>query len=491
MQLSPQNLDPKTWSGGVLVLGRVAGAAPSALELALDEVLGKALSTAAERLLFKGKPRQVLAVDTHGRLPAARVLLIGLGDAAPSAAALRDLGSIAVNDALAQRHRSVGFVLPTGDAAAQAFQIAAGAQLGAYRWDTYKTKDPDAPAPQLERFDLLTDADVSGAVEKAGALAQAVSLSRTLVNEPPNECNPSRLAALAQALGAEYGFQVTILEREALEKRSMGGILAVGRGSVESPRLIHLAYTPAGAGASKAPLVFVGKGLTFDSGGLSIKPAKSMEDMYIDMAGAAAVLGLMRAVGQLKPNVPVHAIVGAAENMPDGAAYRPSDILRMANGKTVEVLNTDAEGRLVLADCLHYGTELKPAALVDLATLTGACMVGLGPNYSGLFTAHDDLAADLQRAAEAAGELIWRLPLDKKLGDSIKSQRGDIKNLGGPYGGAITGALFLQHFVGDTRWAHLDIAGPALADKDDGHIRAGGTGHGVLTLWSLVEAASA
>ena len=490
MQLSPLSLDPLTWAGGVLVVGRSAGAAPSSLELALDEKLGKAISTAAERLLFKGKTRQTLGVDTHGRLPAARILIVGLGEGTPGPAALRDVAAAVISDALAQRHRTIGFALPAGDASMLAFHLSAGALLGAYRWDAYKTKDPESPAPQIERFDLLTEASVSAAVNKGASLANAVSLARTLVNEPPNECNPRRLAALAQELGRQLGLQVTILEREDLEKRQMGGILAVAQGSAEPPRLIHLAYTPKGAGAGKKPLVFVGKGLTFDSGGLSIKPAKSMEDMYIDMAGGAAVLGLMRAVGELQPDVPVHGIIGAAENMPDGAAYRPSDILRMANGKTVEVLNTDAEGRLVLADCLHYATELNPGTLVDLATLTGACMVGLGPNYSGLFTAHDDLAAELEKAAETAGEFIWRLPLDKKLGDSIKSQRGDLKNLGGPYGGAITGALFLQHFVGETRWAHLDIAGPALADKDDGYIRSGGTGHGVLTLWSLVEAAS-
>jgi leucyl aminopeptidase len=489
MQLSSQP-NPLAWSGGVLVVPRAAGAAPSSLETALDEKLDRAISAAAERMLFKGRPRQTLAIDTHGRLPAARILLVGTGDGPLGPAAARDLAALAVADALATRHRSVGFALPVGDAATLAVQLSAGALLGAYRWDAYKSKDPESPAAVVDRFDLLTDADVAAALDRGAALANAVNLARTLVNEPPNECTPRRLAALAGELGRQLGLTVTILERPDMEKRQMGGLLAVAQGAQEPPRLIHLAYTPTGAGAGKKPIVFVGKGLTFDSGGLSIKPAKSMEDMYIDMAGGAAVLGLMRAVGELRPDVPVHGIIGATENMPDGNSYRPSDILRMANGKTVEVLNTDAEGRLVLADCLHYASELAPGTLVDLATLTGACMVGLGPNYSGLFTAHDDLAADLGRAADAAGELIWRLPLDKKLADSIKSQRADIKNLGGPYGGAITGALFLQHFVGDLRWAHLDIAGPALADKDDGHIRAGGTGHGVLTLWSLVEQAA-
>ncbi len=490
MQVTSNVSDPLGWSGGLLVISRSAGAAPSALETRVDEKLGKALSTLAERLLFKGKPRQVVALETGGRLPAARVLLIGTGEGPLTPAAARDLAALAVADANGQRLRTVGFALADADAAL-ASELAAGALLGGYRWDAYKSKDADAPTPEVECFELLTGADVTARIARGTSLANAVSLARTLVNEPPNECTPRRFAALAQALGGQLGLTVAILEREDMVKRNMGGLLAVSAGSAEPPRLIHLAYTPKGPGAAKKPLVFVGKGLTFDSGGLSLKPAKSMEDMYIDMAGGAAVMGLMMAVGELKPDVPVHGIIGATENMPGGAAYRPSDILRMANGKTVEVLNTDAEGRLVLADCLHYGTELKPAALIDLATLTGACMVALGSNYSGLFTAHEDLATEILAAAGKAGELIWRMPLDKKLGDSIKSQRADIKNLGGSWGGAITAALFLQHFVGDTRWAHLDIAGPVLADKDDGHIRAGGTGYGVLTLWSLVEAASA
>ena len=492
MQLSTSAADALQFNGGLLVLTRATGAAPSDLERAIDERLSGALSATAGRLFFAGKPRQAVSVDTLGRLPFARVLLLGLGDGSNGPVALRDVAALAVTDALSQRHQSVGLVLPTGDSQTIALHLATGASLGVYRFDTYKSKDPDVPSPLVDTLTLFTgDSTAAQAAEKGVALARAVNLSRQLVNEPPNDCNPARLEALAHELGAKHGLKVTVLDFEELKRRGMGGIVAVGQGSRELPKLIHLEYTPKGAGAQKAPLVFVGKGLTFDSGGLSLKPAKSMEDMYIDMAGAAAVFGLMSAVGELGPDVPVHGLIGAAENMPGGAAFRPSDILKMANGKTVEVLNTDAEGRLVLADVLHYGTMLKPQTMINLATLTGACMVGLGNYYAGLFTAHEDLAVQLQAAAEQSGELIWRLPLDKKLAESIKGQRGDLKNLGGPYGGAITAALFLQNFVGDTRWAHLDIAGPALSDKDDGHIRSGGTGFGVLTLWSLVEGAAA
>jgi leucyl aminopeptidase len=235
-------------------------------------------------------------------------------------------------------------------------------------------------------------------------------------------------------------------------------------------------------------VALVGKGLTFDAGGLCIKPAKGMADMYIDMGGSAAVMGAMYVVAQNQPDRAVHGIIGACENMTGSNAYRPSDILTMYSGKTVEVLNTDAEGRLVLADAICYARELSPEYIVDLATLTGACMVGLGPNYAGLFTAHEDLSKRILDAADRADETLWRLPLDPKLAETIKSKRADITNLGGPYGGAITAAQFLQNFSGDTPWAHMDIAGPTLASKDDGYIRAGGTGYAVMTLVELVGA---
>jgi leucyl aminopeptidase len=265
----------------------------------------------------------------------------------------------------------------------------------------------------------------------------------------------------------------------------MGGLIAVSQGATQDPRFIHVHYKP--QGDSQGSIALIGKGLTFDSGGLSLKPPKSQEFMHIDMGGAAAVLGAITAICELKPNVEVHAIVGACENMPDGNSYRPSDVLTMYNKKTVEVLNTDAEGRLVLADALHYAAELKPDAMLNLATLTGACMVGLGNHYCGLFSDSDEWASQIEAAAKNAGEKMWRLPLDEDLAETLKSKRADIKNLGGPYGGAITAALFLKHFKGDRTWGHLDIAGPTLADKPKGSIAAGGTGFGVLILVALVE----
>jgi leucyl aminopeptidase len=269
----------------------------------------------------------------------------------------------------------------------------------------------------------------------------------------------------------------------------MGGVIAVSQGATREPRFIHVHYKP--SGESKGSLALIGKGLTFDSGGLSLKPPKSQELMHIDMGGAAAVLGAMSALVRLQPQVELHAIVGACENMPDGNSFRPSDILTMYNKKTVEVLNTDAEGRLVLADALHYAAELKPDAMVNLATLTGACMVGLGSNYCGVFSDDEAWGAQLLAAGQEAGERLWRLPLDEGLADTLKSKRADISNLGGPYGGAITAALFLKNFKGDRTWAHMDIAGPTHSSKSSGAVCEGGTGFGVLTLISLAEGFSA
>ena len=232
-------------------------------------------------------------------------------------------------------------------------------------------------------------------------------------------------------------------------------MVAVSQGAAREPRFIHMSYTPVG-GTTEPAIALVGKGLTFDAGGLCIKPAKGMAEMYIDMGGSAAVMGTMMAISKLQPNRAVHGIIGACENMTGADAYRPSDILTMYSGKTVEVLNTDAEGRLVLADAITYAREFEPECIMDLATLTGACMVGLGPNYAGLFSDHDDLAERLTAAAQNADETIWRLPLDKKLAETLKSKRADITNIGGPYGGAITAAQFLQHFAGDTR-GHTSI----------------------------------
>jgi leucyl aminopeptidase len=263
--------------------------------------------------------------------------------------------------------------------------------------------------------------------------------------------------------------------------------MGVGCGSAEEPRLIHLTYRPAGATDSTPSIALVGKGITFDAGGYNIKPTGHVEDMKMDMAGAAAVLGTMQALSQTRPDVIVHGIVPAAENLVSGTAYKPGDVIRSLNGKTVEIMNTDAEGRLVLADALCYAERLGVDRIVDLATLTGACMVALGPHTAAVFSTDDGFASRICAAADNAGEDVWHMPLNKKLRPMLKSPVADMKNIGQRWGGAITAALFLKEFVGDVTWAHLDIAGPAFAEKAEGHITRGGTGFGVATLVALLE----
>lgn len=490
MKLAAFGGDAKAFEGDLLVFGRFADTQPSAAEAAIDEALGGALSAALERRRFAGKPRQAAGIDTLGRIGAGRVVVVGLGDADEiSRAELRDFGAIAVEQALDGHAATVGVVLPEGRAG-DAEQVALGGLLGTYRFDAFKAEPEDGPRAEIDGFSLIGAKGFEPA--RAEALAEAVNLARTLINEPANVCTPERLAQVAREIAETPGFTATIFDKAEIYRRKMGGVIGVSRGATVEPRFIHLSYVPEGHDGSGA-IALVGKGITFDSGGLSIKPAKAMAEMYIDMGGAAAVLGAMKAVAALRPSVPVHGVVGACENMTGPDAYRPSDILTMYGGQTVEVLNTDAEGRLVLADALHYVTELEPAVrgVVDLATLTGACMVALGNHYAGLMSDDEALCAEVAAAAEAADEKVWRLPLDPKLRKTLESKRADIKNLGGPYGGAITAGQFLQTFKGDLAWAHLDIAGAVLADKDDGHIRAGGTGFGVLTLVELIDRMSA
>lgn len=478
--------DALSFEGDLLVLGRYADAEPSAAETAVDAALGGALKAAAERLRFTGKPRSQVAVDTLGRIGASRVVVLGLGEAdALGPAGLRDFGALAVDAALKGRYPTVGLALAD---AAHTEQAALGARLGAYRFVDFKADPEDAPRPEVEAVALI-GADEK-AIARAGALAEAVCLARTLTNEPANVCTPERLAGVARDIAKAPNVTVTVLEKDEIWARGMGGIVGVSRGAKTEPRFIHIAYVPEGHDGSGA-IALAGKGITFDSGGLSIKPAKGMAEMYIDMGGSAAVLGAMHIVAALQPNVPVHCVVGACENMTGADAYRPSDILTMYSGKTVEVLNTDAEGRLVLADALHYITQLEPRVrgVVNAATLTGACMVALGNFYGGVMSDDEEFCAQLMDAAGAADEKFWRLPLDPKLKKTLESKRADIKNIGGQWGGAITAGQFLQHFKGDLPWVHLDIAGAVLSDSDDGHIKAGGTGFGVLTLWALVDAA--
>jgi len=456
-----------------------------------SRALGADLTAACTENGMRGKPGQVLTVPTLGRIPARSVLLVGLGkrseakiDAIRRAAAtlagkVRDVDSVATT--LGQVGRS------TEEAAAA---VVEGFSLGGYRFDRYKAKSKSADegkGPQ-EVFLLGKAADsrkVKAAVARAEIIAGAANYARDLVNTPSADAVPEVMAGHARTLARKAGLKVKIWSPAELQKGGFGGILGVGQGSANAPRLVELTYSGGRAGAP--PIVLVGKGITFDSGGLSIKSAKSMEGMKMDKGGASAMLGAMKAIAALKIKVNVTAILPFAENMPSGSAQRPGDVITHRNGKTSEVLNTDAEGRLILADALSLAVEREPAAIVDAATLTGACMVALGPEVSGVFGNDKSLVKEVLAAGDAVGEFSWELPLFDGYHKMIESPVADIKNLGGSYGGAITAALFLQEFVGETPWVHMDIAGPAWAETGGGLGPVGATGVPVRTLVEFVS----
>jgi len=472
----------------------------------LDRRLSGHLSVAAKEEDFEGKPDQSLMLRTLGKIRAERVLLIGMGPREAAQGALPRTGFEALRMAAGKAARAaqkagasrLAFVAPRfpGQTAHEARAIVEGALLGAYRFDRYKS---DKKKPKdIESLTVLVpqglerSKEVKESVALARSIGSAVAWARDQVNAPPLECTPTRLAHAARELAKQAGLHAEVLGPQEIAGLRMGLFLGVTRGSAEEPRLIKISYLPKGSAARKAPTVFVGKAITFDSGGLSLKPTESMVDMKTDMAGAAAAIAAMKVVADLKPPFPVHALVGACENMPGGRAYKPSDILIARNGKTVEITNTDAEGRLVLGDVLAWGVEtLKPGLMVDLATLTGACIVALGMTTFGAF-GPDGAAIDaVLAAARSAGEDAWRLPLVETVKEELKSDVADLKNSGARWGGSISAALFLKEFVGDTPWVHLDIAGPSNASKERGYVAKGGTGVGVRTLIELVRARQA
>ncbi|HYO96206.1 MAG TPA: leucyl aminopeptidase [Polyangiaceae bacterium] len=483
--------DPLTEAADVLVVCVVkAGLSEHPTVQTLDEALDGALLEHAKTAEFEAKPDQVLDVATLGRAKARRLLLVGVGPADElTAARLRSAVAAGVR-AANQNARAVVIVLPSADVDLRT--VGEGVSMGAYRFAKYFTGDrkPKQELAKVSVYLPLTKNRAGAEARKQLALGAqigaAVALARDAVNEPPNVVFPETLAQVARDLARTHQLKVKVLDKKGILAAGMNLHYAVGQGSTHEPRFIHLTYTPRRKKVKK--LVFVGKGLTFDSGGLCIKPAPGMGEMKSDMAGAAAVLGLMAAVAALKPEIEVHVIVGAAENMPDGSAYRPADVFTSLDGKTVEIVNTDAEGRLVLADALCYAARLRPDLIVDAATLTGAALVALGKTTSAFYATEDALARRLEAAAQQAGESFWRMPLLDELGEQLKSDIADLKHTGDRWGGSITAALFLREFVGKVPWVHCDIAGPALADRAHGIYPKGGTGHAVLTFLHLVEA---
>jgi leucyl aminopeptidase len=479
--ISAHSTKPATCKADLLALLVRAGERPAAI----DDALGGLLWRCAREEEFTGKEGQVVSLHTHGKIGAQRVAAIGIGKEEGADRALEQLRTAAaraVKLAKAAGAKSLALAVPSGTDAAALQALAEGASLGAYVFDRYKQEKKPL---KLSRVELLVEGKPGRAMTEAVALgaeiAAAVCSARDLVNESPGRATPSALAAAARKVAQDGGLRCEVLGRARIEKLGMNLFLGVAQGSAEEPQLVRISWDPPGGRGGK-PVALVGKAITFDSGGLSLKTAQGMEDMKTDMAGAAAVIAAMRLVAAIKPSFPVRGYFGACENLPSGAAYKPGDVLVGKNGTSVEVLNTDAEGRLVLADVLAWAVEEKPAAVIDLATLTGAILVALGPWMAGLFRNDDHLAGELLAAARAAGEPVWRMPLPSEMEELIKSPIADLKNTGGRHGGSINAALFLQHFVGKVPWAHLDIAGPASLDKERGYNARGGTGAGVRLL---------
>ncbi|WP_296615362.1 leucyl aminopeptidase [Sphingomonas sp.] len=447
----------------------------------------KIFARAAAAARFSGKAKQLLEVLAPSFCEADRALLLGLGKA-PGTKDWQEAGATLARHLVASGVREASV---SGVPSDMIGPFVLGARLGAYRFDTYRPNLPADQRPRLESIRLVSDTGtaLAGADPALDALAEGVILARDLVSEPSNILHPEAFAARAKDLEA-FGVEVDILGPAELEALGMEAMLAVGRGSARASRLVVMQWRGA-AERDAAPLTLVGKGVTFDSGGISIKPADNMEAMKGDMAGAAAVVGAMRALAGRQAPANVVGLVGLVENMPDGDAFRPGDILRSASGKTIEVLNTDAEGRLVLCDVLHYAQQkFRPKAIIDLATLTGAIVVALGNERAGLFSNNDLLANAIAAAGQESGEPVWRLPLDPAYDKLLDSEIADMKNLNtGGGAGSITAGQFLQRFIADDLpWAHIDIAGVAWKAKSNVAWEAGwATGFGVQLLDALVR----
>ncbi|MDO3378678.1 leucyl aminopeptidase [Geoalkalibacter halelectricus] len=499
MEFKVKKADPLKRKTPVLVVGvfedKLKGGFFKKLDAALDGLLQQAIRSGE----FRGEFKETLLLATAGKISAQRILAVGLGREGEADLDRLRQGS-AVAAALLQQRRlttlstNLTQVRVKGAAAAEVAQaVGEGLLLAAYRFDRYRTEQRDKLPPVVSEVCCLVDeAAAVEAVEQGVAVAQAVAagvyLTRDLVNEPGNVKSPLYLAAQAQALAKELGFACTVLGREELERQGFGALLGVARGSEREPCLIVLEYQ--GGKKEQPPVALVGKGVVFDAGGISLKPAEKMDEMKMDMAGAAAVLGTFKAAAQARLPVNLVGVIPAVENLPSGTAMRPGDILTSLSGRTIEVLNTDAEGRLILADALTYVKGFKPRAVIDLATLTGACIIALGHHAAAVLGTGEKLIEDLLAAGRASGEKLWQLPLWEEYAGQIKSEIADVKNLGGRPAGTITAAAFLKKFADDLNWAHLDIAGTAWEEKGEAWIPRGASGFGVRLLMRFLQAES-
>ena len=462
---------------------------------AVDKAFDGAISRLIAKGEIKGKLNEVTLIHTLGEIAAEMVAVVGLGKRedfdldkvrSVTAAACKSLRMSEVKQVATILHGGgAGGIDPNSSAQA----IAEGGLLGLYTFRRHITKEPEYG--EIEQL-LIVERDESkipsleAGVKKGIVLAEAANFARDMVNQPANFMTPANMAEKAQEVAQKWGLGLEILEREDMQKLGMGALLGVAQGSQQPPKFIILSYK--GDEKSEKTLGLVGKGITFDSGGISIKPSEKMDEMKGDMAGGASVIATMRAIGELKPKINVTGLIPATENLPSGSALKPGDVIKAMNGKTIEVVNTDAEGRLILADALCYANKLGLSPLVDIATLTGACHIALGDVCSGAFGNNQEIVDKVVRAGEEAGEKIWQMPMFEEYREQNKSEIADMKNSGGRWGGAVTAAQFLAEFVGDTPWVHLDIAGTFILDRDRGYLPKGATGIPVRTLVNLTLA---
>jgi leucyl aminopeptidase len=462
---------------------------------AVDKALDGAISRLIARGQIKGKLNETTLIHTLGKITPEMVLIVGLGkkrDFNPDK--IRQVTAAACKSLCNANARKIATILHGAGAGGIAQQVSAqaiaeGSLLGLYTFEQHKSKKSNKKG--IKELSIMEREKkgipkLKAAVKKGKVMAEASILARDMVNQPSNFMTPTDMAAKAQEVARKWGLGIEVLEREQMQELGMGGLLGVAQGSQQPPKFIILTYK--GDENSDKTMGIVGKGLTFDSGGISIKPSAKMDEMKGDMAGGASVIAAMSAIGQLKPKINVTGLIPATENLPSGTAYKPGDVIKAMNGKTVEVLNTDAEGRLILADALSYAGKLKLSPIVDIATLTGACHVALGDICTGAFSNNQRITDKVIRAGEEAGERIWQMPMYDDYSELIKSDIADIKNTGGKGGGAITAAKFLAEFVGKTHWVHLDIAGTFMLDKDRGYWPKGATGIPVRTLVNLTLA---
>ncbi len=458
----------------------------------LPETTRAMLAELEESGELTGKVYETTLIHRPAGLEARALLVIGAGKESKfSTAVLRRLAGAAVRYLRARGVHRMAWVLGPKTSDPESVQaLAEGAVLAEFDADTYRSERNSVK--RIDEFRFATGGqapsdDARAAAERGRVIAEAQNFTRELVNEPSNRMTPEMLAERARRMANEFGLDCEVLDETQIQALKMGALWGVGQGSDAPPRLIVLRYNPPQPPPESAPLIaIVGKGITFDTGGISIKPAADMHEMKTDMAGGATMLGVMRAIAQLKPSTRVMAVIPAAENMPSGKAYRPGDVLTSMSGKTIEVLNTDAEGRLALADAITYAKQQGAGVIIDAATLTGAVTVALGPAITGVFGWNKDWVNRVRASAEAVGDKMWELPVDEDYRDLYKSSIADLANTGGRHGGAITAAMFVGEFAGDTPWVHLDIAGTRWSNEEKPYLAKGPTGHPVRTLVHLL-----